>query len=221
MIEIMRRGTSGEKSCIPVEYQQVEYLGFDIAGPYIDTGYMPSINNFYEITIDFQTNVQISSNYDFRPLLGFNVSYPRFISLVVYNDVDTKKLYTAISSGDISALKMHIAITPFDKYRWRVVYDPSNNNVTSTIEEKTSSGQLNTPNSVPNLNWVIFRGMGNNFNYHRQISYLSINENGTPIREFIPCYRKADNKPGMYDIVNNVFYTNAGTGEFTVGPDVN
>lgn len=34
-----------------------------------------------------------------------------------------------------------------------------------------------------------------------------------------PVYRKADNKPGMYDIVNNVFYTNQGTGEFTVGPD--
>lgn len=38
---------------------------------------------------------------------------------------------------------------------------------------------------------------------------------------FIPCYRKSDNKPGMYDIENNVFYTNDGTGEFIVGPDVN
>lgn len=32
-------------------------------------------------------------------------------------------------------------------------------------------------------------------------------------------YRKSDNKPGMYDIVNNVFYTNQGSGEFTVGPN--
>lgn len=34
-----------------------------------------------------------------------------------------------------------------------------------------------------------------------------------------PVYRKADSKPGMFDIINNTFYTNAGTGEFTVGPD--
>ena len=39
------------------------------------------------------------------------------------------------------------------------------------------------------------------------------------IQDLYPVYRKSDNKPGMYDIVNNVFYINQGTGEFTVGPD--
>lgn len=34
-----------------------------------------------------------------------------------------------------------------------------------------------------------------------------------------PVYRKNDNKPGLYDIVNNSFYINQGTGEFVVGPD--
>ena len=34
-----------------------------------------------------------------------------------------------------------------------------------------------------------------------------------------PVYRKSDNKPGMYDIVNNAFYINQGTGEFIVGPN--
>lgn len=33
----------------------------------------------------------------------------------------------------------------------------------------------------------------------------------------IPVIRTADSKPGMYDLVNDVFYTNAGTGEFTWG----
>lgn len=36
----------------------------------------------------------------------------------------------------------------------------------------------------------------------------------------VPCYRKVDNKPGMYDIVNQVFYTNQGSGEFEVGGNV-
>ena len=42
----------------------------------------------------------------------------------------------------------------------------------------------------------------------------------TLVREFIPCYRKADNVIGLYDKVNDVFYTNAGTGSFTKGNDV-
>ena len=47
--------------------------------------------------------------------------------------------------------------------------------------------------------------------------YLKISENGILIRNFIPCYRKSDNEIGLYDIVNNVFYTNQGTGEFLKG----
>ena len=36
-------------------------------------------------------------------------------------------------------------------------------------------------------------------------------------RDFIPCYRKSDMEPGMYEIINGQFYTNAGTGRFNVG----
>lgn len=36
----------------------------------------------------------------------------------------------------------------------------------------------------------------------------------------VPCYRKADGEIGMFDTVNGVFYTNAGTGDFTKGADV-
>ena len=51
--------------------------------------------------------------------------------------------------------------------------------------------------------------------YHEQIFDLDL-----IVRDFYPCYRKSDNEPGMYDIVNDVFYTNAGSGTFIVGPDI-
>ena len=57
-----------------------------------------------------------------------------------------------------------------------------------------------------------------------KIYYVKIIENAILIRNFIPCYRKQDNKPGLYDLVNDVFYTNANlsaTQDFIVGPDVN
>ena len=40
--------------------------------------------------------------------------------------------------------------------------------------------------------------------------------NNTKVFDLIPCVRKADNKPGMYDTVTKTFYTNTGTGEFIV-----
>lgn len=42
----------------------------------------------------------------------------------------------------------------------------------------------------------------------------------TLVRNMIPCYRKSDNEIGLYDLVNNVFYTNEGTGTFTKGNDI-
>ena len=44
-------------------------------------------------------------------------------------------------------------------------------------------------------------------------------DNDALVRNFIPCYRKSDNAAGLYDTVNNVFYTNAGTGKFIIGPN--
>lgn len=41
------------------------------------------------------------------------------------------------------------------------------------------------------------------------------------VADMIPCYRKSDDKPGMYDLVRQIFITNSGTGEFTIGPMTN
>ena len=37
------------------------------------------------------------------------------------------------------------------------------------------------------------------------------------IRDYVPAQRKTDNVIGLYDLANNTFYTNAGTGTFTAG----
>ena len=47
-----------------------------------------------------------------------------------------------------------------------------------------------------------------------------IYKNGVLERNFVPCYEKSTYNTGMYDLVNNTFYANAGTGEFIVGGNV-
>lgn len=49
----------------------------------------------------------------------------------------------------------------------------------------------------------------------RLFSLVVTGQNGV-IGNFIPCVRKSDSKPGLYDLVLRKFYTNAGTGEFVV-----
>jgi len=67
-----------------------------------------------------------------------------------------------------------------------------------------------------------FNGAGNvsTIRDGMQVVNFKIYDNtNTLVRNMYPVYRISDNKPGMYDIVNGVFYTNQGTGEFIVGPD--
>lgn len=41
------------------------------------------------------------------------------------------------------------------------------------------------------------------------------------VLDLVPCYRKADNVIGMYDLVTDTFVTKTGTGTLTKGADVN
>lgn len=53
------------------------------------------------------------------------------------------------------------------------------------------------------------------FNKTFKMYYLSIKENGVLIRNFLPCTYLGE--PGMWDTVENKFYRNQGTGQFTLG----
>ncbi len=51
-----------------------------------------------------------------------------------------------------------------------------------------------------------------------RIKYLQLKKDGDTIRDMVSAKRNSDSVIGMYDTVNNRFYTNAGTGSFVAGP---
>lgn len=67
-------------------------------------------------------------------------------------------------------------------------------------------------------------GMNNkgvfNYEFKGRMAYVKLYKSNILVSSFIPCYRKTDNAIGMYDLIGNKFYTNAGTGTFLKGPDV-
>lgn len=58
------------------------------------------------------------------------------------------------------------------------------------------------------------------FNKTHRMYYFKMIKDGNMYCYLIPCYRKSDNVIGMYDLVNKVFYTNAGSGTFVKGPRI-
>ena len=82
---------------------------------------------------------------------------------------------------------------------------------------------ISNTKSVEGLDIWLFQANGSALRGPIRIYYIKFltPDESTVLGEYIPCYRKSDNEPGMFDLVTNTFFTNAGTGEFTVGADVN
>ena len=93
-------------------------------------------------------------------------------------------------------------------------YDP---NVFETNTIITS--QFNYDNSYQSL-LLFCRGASNvgpaSFSKSR-IYHVKFTRDSDTLGDMYPCIRKSDNVPGMYDIVRNRFFTNAGTGDFICG----
>ena len=73
-----------------------------------------------------------------------------------------------------------------------------------------------------NNNFYLFATSGYEnilYNSVGRIWYVKIYDNGTLVRDMIPA-KNSSGVIGMYDLANDVFYTNAGTGTFVEGPVV-
>lgn len=67
-------------------------------------------------------------------------------------------------------------------------------------------------------NWIIFAGTTtSSYGFIGKVWGLKVVQNDVLVRNLIPA-KNSSNIVGMYDIVNDVFYENAGSGTFTAGP---
>ena len=91
----------------------------------------------------------------------------------------------------------------------------------TTLSFSTAGQSFNTKNDVK---IALFAAGDDNssFSYPGicRIMYCKLfnRQTGVVDRDLIPCVRNSDSVAGMYDIENDVFYTNIGTGSFIVGP---
>lgn len=186
---------------IPIEYQLVKYLESSNT-QYINTGYVPNINDIIVFNVAF---------------LGYSGLQAEFYGAQSTNP--TKRLMFAVNNQGACIIYYS------DSLSYQFSLD------CIMHEYKYTSSDIFLDNTIvasnlcvyPNLSIYLFarnqNGSVERYTKSRCYNFSVLDSNNQYIRRMYPVYRITDNKPGMYDIVNGVFYTNQGTGEFIVGPD--
>ena len=91
----------------------------------------------------------------------------------------------------------------------------------ATFQDVTIEVATKTADNTENM--ILLGGFNTNQNrifafnrYDAKIYGFKIYESETLVRDFVP-YLDNNNEPGLYDMVNNKFYTSDGTGSFEYG----
>lgn len=196
-------------SLLPSGYRQLEYLE-STTTTYIDTQY-------YE---NSQTNI-----LTIRTKVWSDFSYRDTFDMI-------GNIYNYDNGSKICGINTNGCFLYYKPYGTRILVQCPNiagNELTYTFNKTTQKCSIYNGSSTytgyynglkNNSSFVLFWRGYNDINLGDlsplpgRIFYLQIDADGTLVRDYIPALRLLDNKPGMYDLVNNQFYTNAGTGEF-------
>jgi len=190
---------------LPAEYQEVEYIQSS-GTQRIDTGYAP------QTTTEFEIDYELVS-YVWAYQSPFGTRY-------AHND---RAYYIWISNENVSycwfwSNKISPAIAFWGLgTRRNITY---HNSVLSNWDESITVATNQTPYWTIRIfcqeqNWTVQE--------YAAMKFYSFKlwEWSTLVRDYVPCYRKSDSVIWVYDIVNDQFYTNAGSGTFTKWNDQN
>ena len=186
-------------SQLPTEYQEVEYIQSS-GTQYIDTGFVVNKSDSYVLEIDglFPSQAQVYQ--------GCN-GYMQFFVSSKYG-INNE---SSISVGNRDTV--------------RIAY--ANQTATLTVNGSQAESKSWASYSGANVKLGVLRlGDTNNGWFSGgaasgTIYGYKVWKDEVLVSDCIPCYRKSDNIVGLYDLVNGVFYTNAGTGNFAKGKNSN
>lgn len=196
---------------IPFEYQEVEYLE-STGTQYIDVGV--SAPDGFVFEADLEITKQVGP---IDCIIGAHeLSQPYHLNLFAVSVIDNAGLIISAGTRNVYShtkeynRKYSVQASTQKGYIY-VLLDATPILSDTNLELRTSRNLfLFADNNVANG--------ASQYSAIRLWNNAKIIVNNVLVRDFIPCYRKSNNEAGMYDLVSGEFYTNAGTGEFIVGP---
>ena len=191
-----------------VEYTELEYI--ETTGTqYIDTGVIPTLN----------TKVRVK----FLPVAQNGIGF--FGARTPASGTANRFTCTTFSSGTQLSAGMTVNEWPDFRISNYVgnLYDITIENGSTKVNDITYTTPTNTSVDFGNNTFKLIgvKDNGDVENDTQAKYYLcQIWESGVLVHYLVPVRRNSDNVVGMYDTVTDTFFINAGTGTFTVGPDV-
>lgn len=202
---------------LPHEYQQVEYITLPSAG-YIDTLYIPDYINGFRVEFEFSLPT-LGKRYGL--LSNYNTGSAQLSLEIAANNkirfwansggLDSNNANCPIKSSDIDSCTLG---------RNHAIFEYINSQCYMECNGSSTSGTYNatigTPSSTCYLGLDRAKRTGT---FTEPISFYSciILSQNKEIMNLIPCYRKNDNKIGMFDIIKQQFLPVQGTGTFGQG----
>lgn len=188
------------KTLLPPEYQQVEYIQSS-GTQYIDTGIYIQSSDI--VNCKFEVLSSTSSMAD--AIYGcYQNTSGNFFVLLMRSPTQAR---VGTSSNQASSTN----------YELNKIYDTTLTNGTYIENGVTYTFTSSSDFTQSVTFWVLSRNQNNGATpISAKLYSIEIVDkfNG------IPCYRKSDNEIGLYDTVSGTFFTNAGTGVFIKGNDV-
>ena len=186
---------------LPGGYTELEYIQSS-GTQYVDTGLNP--NQDFGVTIDFQ----MTTVSGWQCIFGAANSAQNADEYGVWHNGTNFGFYYASTNVTVSA-----------EATARHLFVCSKNTITvdgaAAGSPAYTSFQTNYPLLLGAINYAGSKMYGSQI----KIYSAKIYQNGTLVRNFIPC-KNAAGVIGLWDDVNSVFYQNAGSGAFTAGPEV-
>lgn len=194
---------------LPDEYTQVDYIK-SRGNQYIDTGVNADSN--LSIKMNLSSDYHIQQRH-MGAIKNDNGVYTRHH--ITLNDSTTTNYIASFTGRTNSAQNL---LSTIDDNKHYLNLDIYNKKV--SVDEETPIDLTLQPFDTELNYWLFARNSNNSTNMSfaiMQIYDCKMYYSDVLVRDFIPCYRNSDNEVGLYDLVNNVFYTNQGTGSFTYG----
>lgn len=198
--------SESEHEELPDGYTRVEYIE-STGTQYIDTNFIPNQDTRIKVKIMTKDISGVTNKTVFGSRESPN---SKNYSLTMGNG-SQNSWWTGYGTSNIGTNSYALRDTLYEIEK--------NKNVTILNGSVLATNQSQTFTCSSNLYLFCMDQRGPTFYSNIELYYCKIWENGVLVRNMIPC-KNPSNVAGMYDTVNKVFYTNAGSGSFNAGPVV-
>ena len=194
-------------------YKQIEFIQ-NSGTQYLNLGFVPNTNEKWAFELDYTDVSASGSNY---------VMGSRSGSSTIYFGVTGASATKAITVANTDLTLANNYRVENTEYLVKASYIGTTGGTCSLLNKRTNvltNGTQNVSLTGSSVNVYLFALNSSNIHSGMKVHYLKIWKADTLYLDLVPVKRISDGVVGLLDKLNNVFYTNAGSGTFVAGKEI-